>query len=105
MKLEPPKWPLLFLRWFCRKDYLEEIEGDLIEVFRLQHKQSPAKAKWQFIWNVIRHFRPSFIKPVRLTLHYNTLAMIRNYFKTAFRNLLRHKSYTFINAAGLSVGM
>ena len=31
--------------------------------------------------------------------------MIRNYFKTAFRNLARSKSYTFINVAGLAVGI
>src|SRR5262245_42872475 len=31
--------------------------------------------------------------------------MLKNYFKIAVRNLLRHKSYAFINIAGLSVGM
>lgn len=31
--------------------------------------------------------------------------MIENYFKTAFRSLLRHKSYAIINMAGLSIGM
>jgi putative ABC transport system permease protein len=31
--------------------------------------------------------------------------MIRNYFKIAFRNLLRHRSVSFINIFGLAVGM
>ena len=31
--------------------------------------------------------------------------MIKNYFKTAWRNLLRNKIYTFINIGGLAVGM
>ena len=31
--------------------------------------------------------------------------MLKNYFKIAFRNLLRHKTYSFINIAGLSLGM
>ena len=31
--------------------------------------------------------------------------MIKNYFKTAFRNLLRNKSYAAINIAGLAVGI
>jgi putative ABC transport system permease protein len=31
MNEKPPKHPLHFLRWFCREDYLEEIEGDLTE--------------------------------------------------------------------------
>ncbi len=31
--------------------------------------------------------------------------MLKNYLKTSFRNLLRHKSYTFINVLGLTVGI
>src|ERR1700749_1436112 len=31
--------------------------------------------------------------------------MIRNYFKTAFRNLWRNKVFSVINIAGLSVGL
>ena len=31
--------------------------------------------------------------------------MLKNYLKTSFRNLLRHKSYTFINILGLTVGL
>jgi putative ABC transport system permease protein len=31
--------------------------------------------------------------------------MLKNYFTVAWRNLLRHKGYTFINVAGLAVGM
>ncbi len=27
-KVSPPIRALKFLRWFCRKDYIEEIEGD-----------------------------------------------------------------------------
>jgi hypothetical protein len=52
MKPTPPKRSLLFLRWFCREDYLEEIEGDLTEVFEKQFEQSPRKANWKFAWSV-----------------------------------------------------
>jgi putative ABC transport system permease protein len=31
--------------------------------------------------------------------------MLRNYIKIAFRNIIRHKGYSFINIAGLAVGM
>jgi putative ABC transport system permease protein len=33
------------------------------------------------------------------------LSMLKNYLKIALRNLRRHKGYTFINIAGLTVGM
>ena len=31
--------------------------------------------------------------------------MLRNYFKIAFRNIQRHKAYSFINISGLAIGM
>jgi len=62
MKPHPPKRPLQFLRWFCREDYLEEIEGDLTEVYIKQAETSPRKAKWKFAWSVIKCFRPEFMK-------------------------------------------
>ncbi len=60
MKTSPPKRPLQFLRWFCREDYLEEIEGDLIEVFGKEIEGSPSKAKWKFTWSVTRPFLKGF---------------------------------------------
>ena len=31
--------------------------------------------------------------------------MFRNYFKIAFRNIIRHKAYSLINISGLAIGM
>ena len=31
--------------------------------------------------------------------------MFKNYFKTALRNLLKRKGYTFLNILGLAIGM
>lgn len=33
------------------------------------------------------------------------MAMIKNYFKTAWRNISKSKMHAFINIAGLSLGM
>jgi len=105
MNVRLPKWPSRFLRWFCREDYLEEIEGDLTEIFVRRHEDSPAKARRQFLWNVLKHFRPEFIKSLKLKPHYNPTIMIRNNFKTSFRNLVRNRNYAFINIAGLAIGI
>lgn len=101
----PPKGPLKFLRWFCREDCLDEIEGDIVELFNRQYQRSPGKAKWQFTWNVIRHLRPEFIKPFRLTGETNSRVMFRSYLKTGFRNLLKHKFFSFISVTGLAIGL
>jgi putative ABC transport system permease protein len=36
---------------------------------------------------------------------YWSTAMLKNYFKIALRNIRRHKGYSFINIAGLAIGM
>src|SRR6185437_14216306 len=35
----------------------------------------------------------------------NENAMFKNYFKTAWRNLMKNKFYSFINIAGLTIGL
>ncbi|HVS97293.1 MAG TPA: ABC transporter permease, partial [Puia sp.] len=105
MNARPPRWPLKFLRWFCREDYLEEIEGDITEIFHRRHAGSPAAARRQFLWNVLRHFRPEFIKSLKFRPHYNTAAMVRNSLKTSSRNVFRNRNYAFINIAGLAIGI
>jgi putative ABC transport system permease protein len=44
--------------------------------------------------------------PVRILFHYQKrFAMLRNYFLIAWRNLVRNRIYSFINIAGLSLGL
>jgi putative ABC transport system permease protein len=105
MKPNPPKRPLHFLRWFCREDYLEEIEGDLTEVFIKQAEGDPRKAKWKFAWSVMKYFRPAFIKLFRTGYHINPIDMFRHNFLITYRNFLRYKNSYFINLAGLSSGL
>jgi putative ABC transport system permease protein len=101
----PPKRPLHFLRWFCREDYLEEIEGDLTEVFEKQFENHPRQAKWKFAWSVIKYFRPAFMKSFKNYYQPNSYSMLQSYFKIGWRNLLKNKGYSFINIGGLAIGM
>ena len=100
----PPKNALQFLRWFCRDDYLEEIEGNLLELYSKQHQESPTKARRMFIWNVLRHLRPAFIRSFN-NVSLTHPGMFRNYFKIAWRHLLKQKQYALINIGGLAVGL
>ena len=105
MPIPPSQCALRFLHWFCRDDYLEEIEGNLLELFEQQYKESPAKAHRMFIWNVLRHFRPAFIRSFKLYQPANHRAMIRHNFLLTFRNFQRYKSTFLINLVGLSSGL
>ncbi len=104
MKNNPPKRSLQFLRWFCHEDYLEEIEGDLTELFIKQAESHPRHAKWKFTWSVIKCFRPEFMKSFR-SYQPNAYGMYKSYFKIGWRNLLHNKMYSLINIGGLALGM
>jgi len=105
MKTQPPKYALRFLRWFCREDYLEEIEGDLTEVFEKQYEQAPGKAQWKFTWSVLRYFRPEFIKSFKRNYNPNHTAMFRHNLLLTYRTFMRYKMSFFINLIGLSTGL
>jgi putative ABC transport system permease protein len=102
---KPPQRPLQFLRWFCREDYIEEIEGDLTEVFIKLAEINPGKAKLKFTWSVIRYFRPMFMKSFSNSHQPNSYGMYKSYFKIGWRNLVRNRVYSLINIGGLAIGM
>ena len=104
MDLQPPKRALQFLRWFCRADYLEEIEGNLIEIFEKQYQNSPQKANRLFLWSVLLHFRPDFIKSFSLIPKMYP-GMLKHIVVISLRSFLRNKITFFINLIGLSTGL
>jgi putative ABC transport system permease protein len=101
----PPKKAIEFLRWFCREDYIEEIEGDLTEVFKKEYKYSQKKAKWKFALRVVSYFRPEFFKSFKNIFQPDPYAMYKSYFTIARRNLWNNKGYSFINIGGLALGI
>jgi ABC-type antimicrobial peptide transport system permease subunit len=103
--MQAPRKALAFLRWFCREDYLEEIEGDLVELFENRHTNlSPSQANRKFTWDVIRSFRLRNIKKIDLS-HLVHPIMFQHYVKLGGRQLLRNKAFSGINIFGLSMGI
>ena len=98
----PPKWAIRFLRWYCKEEYLSEIEGDLIELYHIRAKRSAKSASLFFVWNVIRSFRLVNFKKAKVS---NSSGMIKNYFKIGVRSLIKDRKFSFINLAGLSLGL
>lgn len=99
----PPKWILRILRFFLKDRYLEQIEGDLFELF--DRESSLLKARMKFVWNAIRFFRLRYLKGIDDYEQLTSLAMVKNYLKIALRALIRQKSYTIINISGLAVAL
>lgn len=106
-KVHPPRWAARFLAWYCSSDYLEEVEGDLHEVFLSRVEElGEKKARRLFIWDVIRFFNYSTIRGRhKITFKLVDPEMIRNYLKIAWRSLLHQKESSFINIFGLALGL
>ncbi len=102
----PPEWPLKFLRFFLKKEYVEEIEGDMEEVFFDNLKESsPRKAKLEYTVEMMKLLRPALIKNFKTTSTFNQSVMYKNYLKIAWRNLIKKKAYSAINIFGLGLGI
>jgi len=70
------------------------------EFFEVYQSSGPFKADLWY-WMQIAKSIPSFI---RNKGHWNII-LFYNYLKTAFRNIKRHKGYSFINITGLALGL
>ncbi len=100
----PPKWARNLLRWFLRKDLLEEVEGDLLEKYQALYRETPLRAKLNYINQVFHYFRPFAIRHFHFQSNL-TIAMLSNYLKITLRNLIRQWRYASINIVGLSISL
>ncbi len=105
----PPPGADRLLALFCAPHLLEAVQGDLHEEFALQAERlGERKARgwyWREVLGFLRPFalkrqpdefsQPTFLSP----------AMLRNYLTIAFRTLAKHRAFSFINIAGLSLGL
>lgn len=104
--IRPPELPLKLLRFFLKKEYLEEIEGDMEEIFLDNVEQfSLARSRRIYTWEMLKLLRPGLLKNLTRTPTFNHYAMYKNYFKIAWRNLVKKKAYSFINIFGLGLGI
>ncbi len=95
----PPKYPLRFFRWFCHPDYVEDIEGDLMERFDRR------PSRWHFTLEVLKLFRPGIIKQLEGSRRLHHYGMFKHYLKISYRNLIRRKSFAALNIGGLVMGL
>ncbi len=107
----PPRFAAWLLRRLHPAETLEEVQGDLQELYAGWYRQGgklPAGLRYglavlSVLPPLVRRRRPqrdSYPQPT-----YFQTDMIRNYLTVAWRNLVRHKGYSFLNVTGLAVGM
>jgi len=96
--------PKIFL-WILRRltvyEDLFAISGDY-EIEYAEISQHHGRA-WAFLWLFWNTIQAAFYYSLFI-MKWSTV-MFRNYLKIAFRNVKRHKVYSLINIAGLTIGM
>ncbi len=105
---QPPRWMDRFLEWYCKPELLEEIQGDICELFdKRLASLGYTKASWYYAWDIIRSFRLSTIKHIKPVYHSLLIspAMLNNYLKVTLRVLWKHPLYTLINISGLAISL
>lgn len=101
---QPPKLGERFLSWFCKPELAEAISGDLIEDFNDHLSQyGHSKARIYYWYSLIRFLRPFAVKKLFKTRINNI--MFKNDLRSASRNLVKHKLFSFINIVGLGISM
>jgi len=97
----PPRLSERFLEAMANRGDAAAIAGDIAEEsHRRAEGQGPARSRLWYRFYVLRSL-PSF---VRHSLSWS-LTMLKNYLTIALRIMGRHKAFSFINIAGLAVGM
>lgn len=107
MRKAPPRWANRFLEWYCSPELLEEIQGDVHQLFNRTLKENETKARLLFVWNVMRFFRWRNIKRRKTDNQFSliTMGMLKSYFKSGWRNVMRTRAFSLINVMGLAIGL
>jgi predicted permease len=103
----PPKWAEKLLTWLAAPHLLEEVQGDLNELFekRLQ-KYGLTKAQLLYILDLLKLIHPRLWKEKHIPYtSLNPIDMLTHYLLLSFRTFKRFKSSFFINLIGLSTGL
>ncbi len=102
---QPPQWINKLLKSVCKECLLEEIEGDLMEFYSdWLDKYGSAKADLLYCYHAIKFLRPYALKSIFKVSIFRTM-MIKTHLKIAYRQLVKNKSFSFLNIGGLALAM
>ncbi len=107
--IAPPPWAIRLLTRLHPADTLEEVEGDLAELYAYWcEKSGKRKADFRYVLAVLSVLppfvgrRPQRKKELNQPFHF---MMIKSYLTQFKRRIARDKTYSFLNIVGLSAGL
>ncbi len=109
----PPRLAVRLFTWYCGTAMVDDLLGDMDEIFRKNLSRMPAwRAKMKYWLQVFSLITSYAIKKRRqrasLHPHSNSsinIHMLKNYFLIAWRMMVRNQVYTVINVLGLTLGI
>lgn len=102
---QPPALARKILLSFLRADFAEDVLGDLDEKFYATSKhRSSLRANAEYWYQVIHYLRPFALRKIQYNST-NSFAMFENYFRIAWRSLLKQKMYSFVKIGGFALGI
>ncbi|MEO9805299.1 MAG: ABC transporter permease [Reichenbachiella sp.] len=109
---QPPKLATKLFFWFCGKAVVEDLYGDMEELYFSNLDTLGKRKANQLFWRQILSLIFSYaIKKRKRDSSYSyrasgpSMALIFNFFKVSMRSLIKHRTFSFINIIGLSFGM
>jgi len=110
--IRPPRLADRLFEWYCNRAAVEDLHGDLEELFFLNLQRMPIWKARLFYWRSVLSMMFSYALKKRkrkAAYHHfstnNSLTMLANYFKVATRSLAKQRFFTTINVLGMSIGM
>jgi len=102
----PPSRPIKFFRWFCNPEFVDDIEGDLIERhFNRSVKHGHKRANRRLILDVIQLFRPGIIRPISGIQKLKFLSPMKTHFKYTTRLFKKNSLITSASIASIVLGV
>lgn len=102
----PPRLAQRLLAWYCRPELLEDLQGDLNEVFDRHCRTKGAfMARVIYFADAIKFCRTYTVRTPDLVNALTHWIMIGSYLRSASRNIARNKLFSAINIIGLSISM
>ena len=98
---KPPKFAEFLLRRILPDESWDTPTGDFEEFYNSLAHESGRRRANEWYWGQVLRLIPSKV----LNSMYWSIQMFKNYMKVAFRNIVRHRGFSFINIIGLAVGM
>ncbi|WP_436515798.1 ABC transporter permease [Ekhidna sp. To15] len=103
--MEPPKWIIRMINFYCPPQLAESVIGDIWEQYlKDETRFSKFKSNRRLLWNALRFFRPGILVRNSKTQLINT-AMLRINLLLALRNMRKYKFYSLINILGLALSL